>query len=64
VDATSVDVLHTVGGYPIHNQFWQYPCCNGYQLSQPDEWHQLLLGLVKDVLHWWLNYLKASNVND
>jgi hypothetical protein len=26
--------------------------------------HQLLLGLVKDLLHWRLEYLKARNVKD
>jgi hypothetical protein len=26
--------------------------------------HQLLLGLVKDLLHWLLKYLKARNVQD
>jgi len=26
--------------------------------------HQLLLGLVKDLLHWLLKYLKARNVKD
>ena len=31
---------------------------------QPDELHQLLLGLVKDFLHWLLKYLKARNVKD
>jgi len=33
-------------------------------LWQPDEVHQLLLGLVKDLLHWLLKYLKARNVKD
>jgi hypothetical protein len=31
---------------------------------QPDELHQLLLGLVKDLLHWLLQYLKARNVKN
>jgi len=46
------------------NQFSQFPLCNVYQLWQPDELHQLLLGLVKDLLHWLLKYLKARNVKD
>jgi len=48
----------------MRNQFWQFPLCNVYQLWQPDELHQLLLGLVKDLLHWVLKYLKARNVKD
>jgi len=59
-----IDALDTLGVHPIHNQFWQYPLCNVYQLWQPDELHQLLLGLVKDLLHWLLKYLKARNVKD
>jgi hypothetical protein len=60
----SIDALHSVGVHPIRNQFWQYPLCNAYRLWQPDELHQLLLGLVKDLLHWLLKYLKARNVKD
>jgi hypothetical protein len=56
--------LHTLGVRPIRNQFWQYPLCNVYRLWQPDELHQLLLCLVKDLLHWLLKYLKARNFND
>ena len=59
-----IDALHTVGVHPICNQFWQYPLCNVNRLWQPDELHQLLLGLVKDLLHWLLKYLKARNVKD
>jgi hypothetical protein len=59
-----IDALHTVGVHPICNQFWQYPLCDVYRLWQPDELHQLLLGLVKDLLHWLLKYLKARNVKD
>jgi len=59
-----IDTLHTLGVHPIRNQFWQYPLCNVYWLWQPDELHQLLLGLVKDLLHWLLKYLKASNIKD
>jgi hypothetical protein len=49
---------------PICNQFWQYPPCNVFRLWQPDELHQLLLGLVKDLLHWLLKYLKARHDKD
>jgi hypothetical protein len=61
LDETNIDVLHTLGVHPLHNQFWQYPLCNVYCLWQPDALHQLLLGLVKDLLHWLLKYLKARN---
>jgi len=64
LDETNTDVLHTLGVHPIRNQFWQYPLCNGYRLWQPNELHQLLLGLVKDLLHWLLKYRKARNVKD
>jgi len=64
LEANHIDALHTVGVHPICNQFWQYPLCNVYWLWQPDELHQLLLGLVKDLLHWLLKYLKARNVKD
>jgi len=59
-----IDALHTLGVHPIHNQFWQYPLCNVYRLWQSDELHQLLLGLVKDLLYWLFKYLKARNVKD
>jgi len=58
------DSLHTLCVHPIRNQFWQYALCNVYRLWQPDELHQLLLGSVKDLLHWLLKYLKARNVKD
>jgi len=64
LDETIIDVLHTLGVHPIRNQFWQYPLCNVYCLWQPDELHQLLLGLVNDLLHWLLKYLKARNVKN
>ena len=57
-----MDVLHTLGVHPIPNKFWQFPLSTVYCLWQPDEFHQLLLGLVKDLLHWLLKYLKARNV--
>jgi len=59
-----IDALHTLGVHPIRNQFWQYPLCNVYRLWQPDELHQLLLGSVKDLLHWLLKYLNARNVKE
>jgi len=64
LEDNNIDTLHTLGVHPIHNQFWQYPLCNVYQLWQADELHQLLLGLVKDLLHWLLKYLKARNIKD
>jgi len=64
LDEPIIDVLHSLGVHPIRNLFWQYPLCNVYRLWQPDELHQLLLGLVKDLLHWVLKYLKARNVKD
>jgi len=63
-DKTNIHVLHTLGVHPIWNQFWQYSLCNVYRLWQPDELHQLLLGLVKDLLRWQLKYLKARNVKN
>jgi hypothetical protein len=47
----NIDALYTFGVRPICNQFWQYSLCNVYRLWQPDELHQLHLGLVKDLLH-------------
>jgi len=64
LDKTNIDVLHTLGVHPICNEFWQYPLCNVHRLWQPDQLHQLLLGLIKDVLHWLLKYLKARYVKD
>jgi len=64
LEETNIDVLHTLHVHPIRNQFWQFPLCNVYRLWQPDEFYQLLLGLVKDSLHWLLKYLKAGNVKD
>jgi len=49
-----IDALHTLGVHPIRNQFWQYSFCNVFPLWQPDELHQLLLGIVKDSLNWQL----------
>jgi hypothetical protein len=47
--------------YILLMQFWQYPLCNVYLVWQPDELHQLLLGLVQDLLHRLLKYLKARD---
>jgi hypothetical protein len=58
------DALRTLGVSPIRNQFWQYPLCNVYRFWQSDELHQLLQGLVNDLSHWLLKYLKARNVKD
>jgi hypothetical protein len=64
LDETEINVLHTLGVHPICNQFLQYPLCNVYRPWQPDELHQLLLDLVKALLHWLLKYLKARNLKD
>jgi len=64
LEDNTLDALYTLGVHPIRNQFWQYPLCNVYRIWQPDELHQLLLGLVKDLLHWLLKYFKARNVKD
>jgi len=64
LEDNNLDTLHTLGVHPIRNQFWQYQLCNVYRLWQLDELHQLLLGLVKYLLHRLLKYLKARNVKD
>jgi coproporphyrinogen III oxidase-like Fe-S oxidoreductase len=64
LDKTNLDVLHSLYVHPICNQFCQFPFCNVYQVWRPDELNQLLLGLVKDLLHWLLKYQQARNVND
>ena len=64
LEDNNLNALHTLGVHPIRNQLWKYPLCNVYRLWQPGELHQLLLGLVKDLLHWLLKYLKARNVKD
>jgi hypothetical protein len=64
LDKTNIDVLHSLIVHPIQNQFWQYSRCNVCWLCQPDEYHQLLIGLVKDLLYWVLEYLKARIVKD
>jgi hypothetical protein len=48
LEENHIDALHPVGVRPISNQLWQYPLYDVYRLWQPDELHQLLLGLVKD----------------
>jgi len=60
----NIDALQTLDVHPIHNQFWQCPLCIVYRRWQPDELHQLLLGMVKDLHHWLLKYLKARQVKD
>jgi len=64
LDGTNNNVADTLGVHAMRNQFWQFPLCYVYRHWQPDELHQLLLGLVKDLLHWLLKYLKARNVKD
>jgi len=64
VTRTWVTCRRYIGVHPIRNQFWQYPLCDVYRLWQPDGLHKLLLGLVKDLLHWMLKYLKARNLKD
>jgi hypothetical protein len=64
LENNNIDALHTPAVCPIPNQFWQYPLCNVSRLRQPDEFHQLLLGLVKDLFHWMLKYLKARNLEE
>jgi len=64
LEDNNIDALHTLGVHAIRNQFWQCPLCNVYRLWHPDELHELLLGLVKDLLHWLLKYLKARVVKD
>ena len=64
LDKTNMDDLHTFGVHSFWNRFWQYPLCNVYLHWQPDELHQLLLGWVKDLMHWLLKYLTRSNVKD
>jgi len=64
LDKPYVNVLHTLGVHPIWNEFWQYPSWIFYRLWQPVELHQLLLGLVKDLLHWLIKHLKTRNVKD
>jgi len=56
------DAVILLGVHPIHNQFWQYPLCNVCRLWQPDELHLLLLGLVNELLHGLLKYVKGGNV--
>jgi len=64
LDETNIDVLHTLRIHPIHKQFWQWPLYNVCHLSQPNELHQLLVGLVKHFLHWQLKLLNGWNVKD
>jgi hypothetical protein len=59
-----LDALHTLAFQPLYNKFMPYPLCNVYRLWQSDELHQLLFGLVKDLIHWLRKYLKARYVKD
>jgi hypothetical protein len=59
----NIDDLQTLSVHPIRNKFCQFPHYV-YRHWQSDELHQLLLGLVKDLLHWLLAYVKVSRVKD
>jgi len=62
LDNTNIDALPTLGIHPICNQFWQFPLCNINQLWQSDEFRQLLLEFVLDLLNWLPPYLNHTNV--
>jgi hypothetical protein len=64
LEDNNIDALHTLGVRPIRNQFWQYALCNVNRFWQPYKLHQLLLGLVEDLMHQLLKYLKARNVRN
>jgi len=64
LNETNIDVLHIFGVQPVYNQCWQNPLCNVSRLWQSDILHQLLLGIVKDLFHQLLKYLRARNVQD
>jgi len=64
LDKTQSDDLLTPGVHPISNQLWRYTLCNVYLLWLPDELHQLLLSLVKNILRWLFKYLNARNDQD
>jgi hypothetical protein len=64
LEDNNIAALHTLGVHPIRNQFCQFPLCNVYRLWQPDELHQLLLGLGKDLLHWLVKYRKARQFKE
>jgi hypothetical protein len=55
---TNIDTLPTVGIHPIRNPFWQFPLCNIYLLWLSDEFQQLLLEFVQDLLNWLPPYFK------
>jgi hypothetical protein len=59
LEDNDIDALQTLGVRLIRHQFWQYPLCNVSLRWQSNELHQLLLGLVKDLLHSLLKYLKV-----
>jgi len=54
MEHNNIDPLPTLVVRPIRNHIWQHPLYNIYRLWQPDELHQLLIGLVKDLVHWLL----------
>jgi len=62
LDETNIHDLYTLGVHLICNLLWQYPLCNVYRLWQPNDLHQLLPGLVKDLVNWLVKYLKARNL--
>ena len=64
LEETNINIPHSLHVHPICNQFWQFPLCNVYQRWQACEMHQLLMGLVQDLLHCLFHYLKARNVKD
>ena len=64
LDHEQIDELMASGVRLFPNMFWHYPLCNVYRLWQPDELHQLYLGLVKDLFDWLLKYLKVRNLKD
>jgi len=59
-----MDALRTLCVHRNFNLLWQNILCDAYWLWWPDELTQLLLGCVKDKLHWLLNYQNLQNVND
>ena len=64
LEDNDIDALHTLGVRTFRKRIWLYSLFNVYHLWQPDELHQLLLGLFKDLLHWLIKFLKTRNVKD
>jgi len=46
LEEPQTDVLNTLDGHPIRNQFWEYPQLTIYWFKKPDELYQLLRSLV------------------